>query len=197
MPSFEMFEAYARRVELEMTPNQRAASDTPRRKRCPDCSTECELGATECPMCGHEFPITPPRLNRKTNTVTITSEGLLRFEIFLNDALVDLNNEITILIEDGAEPIEFFKGKVERSLSMTLNELVASNHPWRVYPVRFDVDMPTVRAQEAERIAAAKAAAGAQGGPAPPPKVPGADDKGKEAGKGKGLSAPPSKASSK
>lgn len=62
MPSFETFEAFARRVELEMTPAQRAGGDTPRSKRCPDCGAECELGATECLLCGHEFPARPPRL---------------------------------------------------------------------------------------------------------------------------------------
>ena len=64
MPSFETFEIYARRVELEMTPNQRAGGDAPRSKRCPDCGAECELGAAECPMCGHEFPVRPPRLKQ-------------------------------------------------------------------------------------------------------------------------------------
>lgn len=56
MPSFETLEAYARRVEDEMSPGAR--HDTgPRSKRCPACTEENALGATECSACGHEFPV--------------------------------------------------------------------------------------------------------------------------------------------
>jgi superfamily II DNA or RNA helicase len=55
MPSFDTFEAYARRVEEEMSPGARV--DKPaRRKRCPICRTECDLGARTCDECGYEFP---------------------------------------------------------------------------------------------------------------------------------------------
>ena len=56
MPSFETFETYARRVEDEMSPGARAGGSVTRQKRCPICTTECELGASECPSCGHTFP---------------------------------------------------------------------------------------------------------------------------------------------
>jgi superfamily II DNA or RNA helicase len=56
MPSFETLEAFARRVEEEMSSAARATPAEPKTKRCPDCSTECPLGATECDICGHEFP---------------------------------------------------------------------------------------------------------------------------------------------
>ena len=62
MPSFERFESYARRVEDEMRPSRRAEDAAPRTKRCPDCRTECALGAKKCEGCGHEFPQSQPRL---------------------------------------------------------------------------------------------------------------------------------------
>lgn len=63
MPSFQLFEGYARRVEEEMSPTARSDDSAPRHKVCRECGNECELGATECPVCGHEFPRAPERLN--------------------------------------------------------------------------------------------------------------------------------------
>ena len=57
MPSFETFETYARRVEEEMPPSQRAQNQLPRLKRCGSCAHECALTAQECPACGYEFPV--------------------------------------------------------------------------------------------------------------------------------------------
>jgi superfamily II DNA or RNA helicase len=55
MPSFETLEAFARRVEDEMSAGARR--DTmPRKKRCVMCGQDNTLGATECTSCGHEFP---------------------------------------------------------------------------------------------------------------------------------------------
>ncbi|MFQ5844455.1 MAG: hypothetical protein ACE5JG_05635, partial [Planctomycetota bacterium] len=109
-------------------------------------------------------PSTKPRpmffasADRKLNTITIEPIGILRFELFLNDALLDLGDDIRIVIQDSEMgEIEFFKGKVERDLGTLLDELVASNHPWRVYPVRFVVDLLSVRAEEAKRRAAEEA----------------------------------------
>ena len=56
MPSFEIFEAYARRVEQEMSPSAKNIGVLPKTKRCPICRTECELKAQTCDICGHEFP---------------------------------------------------------------------------------------------------------------------------------------------
>lgn len=61
MPSFETFEAYARRVEEEMSPAARKDQGPPKTKRCPDCTSEVPLGAKFCDTCGHEFPSAPPR----------------------------------------------------------------------------------------------------------------------------------------
>lgn len=55
MPSFETLEAYARRVEEEMSASARVDA-APASKRCPSCAEENAVGATECTACGHEFP---------------------------------------------------------------------------------------------------------------------------------------------
>ena len=57
MPSFETFEAYARRVEQEMSPAARKIGQQPRTKKCPVCYTECELRASVCDGCGYEFSL--------------------------------------------------------------------------------------------------------------------------------------------
>jgi hypothetical protein len=57
MPSFETFEEYARRVELEMPANDvKADKSPPRQKRCAICQTENELSSAECSSCGYQFP---------------------------------------------------------------------------------------------------------------------------------------------
>lgn len=62
MPSFEIFETYARRVEAEMS--ERARDDkeeSPKTKRCPSCTSEVPRSAQECETCGYEFPRRPER----------------------------------------------------------------------------------------------------------------------------------------
>lgn len=56
MPSWEVFEAYARRVEEEM-PAAVRKDVVPSAKKCPSCSTELPLTASVCSACGHEFPV--------------------------------------------------------------------------------------------------------------------------------------------
>ena len=55
MPSFDTFEVYARRIEDEMPSGICKDPGPPKTKRCPGCHTECSLGKSECPECGHEF----------------------------------------------------------------------------------------------------------------------------------------------
>jgi len=95
--------------------------------------------------------------NRATNTVTVKARGLTQFEISLNDALVDLNQDVTIVVVEGDKTFEVLKGKLTRDLGAMLNELIETNQPWRIYPTRITVDMPTVRRRAAEAEAARKA----------------------------------------
>lgn len=55
MPSWELFEQYARRVEEEMPTSARNEVQITT-KKCPSCSTELALAAKTCNVCGHEFP---------------------------------------------------------------------------------------------------------------------------------------------
>jgi hypothetical protein len=61
MPSWEIFEKYARRVESEMSAAAKK-EDAPSTKKCPSCSTELALNATSCNTCGHEFPVKPRQM---------------------------------------------------------------------------------------------------------------------------------------
>ena len=62
MPSFALFETYAKRVEEEMPPSKRLASQVSKTKKCAACGHECNLGDLECKECGTEFPKSPERL---------------------------------------------------------------------------------------------------------------------------------------
>jgi superfamily II DNA or RNA helicase len=61
MPSFDILEAYARRVEDEMSAGAKKDDGPPKTKKCPACTTEAPLGAKTCDVCGFEFPQAPPR----------------------------------------------------------------------------------------------------------------------------------------
>jgi len=62
MPSFDVLEEFARRVEEEMSANARREESPSKTKRCPSCTAEAPLGATFCEVCGFEFPKAAPRL---------------------------------------------------------------------------------------------------------------------------------------
>jgi superfamily II DNA or RNA helicase len=61
MPSFDILEAYARRVEDEMSAAAKKEEGPPKTKKCPSCTTEAPLGAKFCDVCGFEFPQAPSR----------------------------------------------------------------------------------------------------------------------------------------
>ena len=44
-----------------MSPLARVVSEKPKTKRCPACRSECALGESTCPSCGHEFPVAGQR----------------------------------------------------------------------------------------------------------------------------------------
>ena len=61
MPSFDILEMFARRVEDEMPSSAKKDDGTPKTKKCPSCTTEAPLAAKFCEVCGFEFPKAPPR----------------------------------------------------------------------------------------------------------------------------------------
>lgn len=63
MPSFDVLEAYARKVEMEMSPSKRKDPGSARTKKCPVCLTECDWSAAVCSVCLYEFPKRAPKTN--------------------------------------------------------------------------------------------------------------------------------------
>lgn len=61
MPSFDILERFARRVEDEMSAAAKHDAGPPKTKKCPACTTEAALSARFCEVCGFEFPQAPPR----------------------------------------------------------------------------------------------------------------------------------------
>jgi len=61
MPSFDILERYALKVEREMSPSKRRDPGEHKTKKCPDCHTECEISASKCLVCGYQFPKKAPR----------------------------------------------------------------------------------------------------------------------------------------
>ncbi len=101
--------------------------------------------------------------DRAKNDVTIEVEGISRFELFLSDALVDLNRAVRIVVLEEGRELPFFATKdgrdtLTRELGTMLGELLDSNHPWRVYPVRLVVDVAELRARTPEEAPPAEGA---------------------------------------
>jgi hypothetical protein len=97
--------------------------------------------------------------DRARNDVIIEVEGISRFELFLSDALVDLNKPVRIVVMEEGRELPFFTTKdgrdmLTRELGAMLRELLDSNHPWRVYPVRLVVDVAELRARAPEEAPA-------------------------------------------
>jgi len=105
-------------------------------------------------------PILDATADRAKNEVRIDLVGITRFELFLSDALVDLSKKVRIVIVEKDKEYEFLNEKATRDLGGMLEELLATNHPWRIYPAKFVVDLPDLRAKaaklEAEKAKAAQ-----------------------------------------
>ncbi|MHC4136501.1 MAG: hypothetical protein ACYS0K_16160 [Planctomycetota bacterium] len=105
-------------------------------------------------------PIFDATADRAKNEVRIDIVGISRFELFLSDALVDLGKKVRIVVVEKDKEYEFFNDKVTRDVGGLLEELLATNHPWRIYPVKYVVDLADLRAKtaklEAEKAKAAQ-----------------------------------------
>jgi len=101
--------------------------------------------------------------DRAKNDVTVEVEGISRFEVFLSDALVDLSRPVRIVIMEEGRELPFFLTKdgrdtLTRELGTMLGELLDSNHPWRIYPVKLVVDVAELRARTPEEAPAEEGA---------------------------------------
>lgn len=140
MPSFLLFEDFARRVEDEMSPGISAGGDSPKHKVCGECGNKCQLGAEECPVCGNEFPKAPERLrpcgecdslNPITAKSCLTCGASLEpsFTITLDEALrtgaivrgIDLNEEE---VQEAEEIAPLVRGRILRSGDQRLVRIV-------------------------------------------------------------------------
>ena len=105
-------------------------------------------------------PIFDATADRAKNEVHIDLAGITRFELFLSDALVDLSKKVRIVVVEKDKEYEFFNDKAPRDVGRLLEELLATNHPWRIYPTKFVVDLADLRAKavklEAEKAKAAQ-----------------------------------------
>jgi superfamily II DNA or RNA helicase len=61
MPSFDILENYASKIEREMSSSKRRDPSVARTKKCPECQTECQSSATVCPVCDYAFPKRVPK----------------------------------------------------------------------------------------------------------------------------------------
>ncbi len=98
MPTHQIFEEYARRVEQEMSPAARKDTDRRTTKVCPICEAENPRDAKFCSECEYEFPPPPTKFKTCQNCETLNPMGveicqncghsfMHEFEISLNDAL--------------------------------------------------------------------------------------------------------------
>jgi hypothetical protein len=116
------------------------------------------------------------KADRARNEVRVEIHGIGRFELFLSDALVDLNRPIKIVVAEDESELTFFRTQngmdtVTRDLGTLVGEWLDSNHPWRAYAVKLVVNVREIK----ERAAAAQAQP-----EAPPPGVPGKPEPAKQ-----------------
>ena len=105
-------------------------------------------------------PIFDATADRAKNEIRIDLEGITRFELFLSDALVDLSKKVRVVVVEKDKEYEFLNDKAPRDVGRLLEELLATNHPWRIYPAKYVVDLADLRAKtaklEAEKAKAAQ-----------------------------------------
>ncbi len=135
MPSLDLLEEYARRVEYEMSPQARKETEVTF-KVCPICETQNDRSASDCTECGHEFAQRKPSykacptcegLNPKsaTNCQHCGEKFGTDFEVSLRDALrigaivrgMDIDEED---VQESEEMAEDFRDFVLKSGDETL-----------------------------------------------------------------------------
>jgi len=83
--------------------------------------------------------------DREKNTITIEARSVTSLLLFLNDALVDLDKEV-ILVVNGRET----KHKFRRHLETMVDELITAYDPSHLYTVRRLVTVPKPKDQPKE-----------------------------------------------
>jgi len=127
MPSFPVFDDFARRIEAEMSPVATGMPGGNDKRKCPVCRADCDKGASACPSCGHEFPA------RRRTFVTCDACGMHMspaspscprcgtanaqdFDLTLDEALRD--GAITRGIDVSEEDLQFAEANAERVRSL-------------------------------------------------------------------------------
>jgi hypothetical protein len=123
-----------------------------------------------------------PRLvataDREKNSITVEARSVTSFFLYLNDALVDLDKEVTLVV-NGRET----KHKFRRHLETMVDEMITAYDPTHLYTVRHHVTVP--KAKEQPKEAAADKPKEEPGKKKPAEKKP--EEKGKGPGGDKGA----------
>jgi len=86
---------------------------------------------------GEERPRLEAVADRSTNRITVDAVGVERFELLLNDDLVDLDKEFTIVVNGKA-----IKQTRRRSFSEMKNRMLTRNDWDYIFPVRYVTSVP-------------------------------------------------------
>ncbi len=87
-----------------------------------------------------EEPVVSGEIDREKNVIVITANNIASVVLFLNDSLVDLDREVTVIC-NGVER----KDKFTRSLTIALNQYYNSNDAGRVYTAFKSYDIPKIQ----------------------------------------------------
>lgn len=77
------------------------------------------------------------KVDKATNTIDVQATGILSVTLYFNDAIVDLDREVTVVCNG-----ESYTDTFERSLSVALDQFYRSNDPSRVYTAGKVYDIP-------------------------------------------------------
>ena len=80
MPTFKIFENYARKVESEMSPGVKKPEEKKSHKICPECETECIINTSKCDFCDHVFKkiLKPKNPKHSLHDYTLTLDSAIR-----------------------------------------------------------------------------------------------------------------------